>query len=99
MFILSQFLDLPLTSYLSLSSPPIIQSTPQLTALFVYSTLFISFITYARFCTLVIRDITNFMGIACFTVRKMDSEGKWIDVQEDAPAAVEAREARDAKEK
>jgi len=79
--------------------PPIIQSTPQLTALFVYSTLFISFFIYARFCTLVIRDITNFMGIACFTVKKMDSEGKWIDVQEDAPAAVEAREARDAKEK
>ncbi|KAJ7747213.1 hypothetical protein B0H14DRAFT_3117420 [Mycena olivaceomarginata] len=30
-----------------------------------------------RFCTLVINDITNFMGIACFTVRKKDKNGNW----------------------
>ena len=43
----------------------------------VYTTLAISLISYARFCTLVINDITNFLGIACFTVRKRDIVGVW----------------------
>ncbi|KIK62271.1 hypothetical protein GYMLUDRAFT_42209 [Collybiopsis luxurians FD-317 M1] len=58
--------------------PPILQSTPASTSLYVYTTLAISFAAYARFCTLVIDDITNFMGIACFTVRKKDKEGVWV---------------------
>ncbi|KIK58639.1 hypothetical protein GYMLUDRAFT_60659 [Collybiopsis luxurians FD-317 M1] len=62
--------------------PPIIQSTPRTIFLYVYATLLISFIAYARFCTLVINDITNFMGIACFTVRKKDEEGVWRDAEE-----------------
>ncbi|KAF8553808.1 Choline/ethanolaminephosphotransferase, partial [Imleria badia] len=53
-----------------LQRPPIIQSTPNRTAIFVYLTLAISFFTYARFCTLVIREIREYLGIACFTVRK-----------------------------
>ncbi|KAJ4478390.1 Choline/ethanolaminephosphotransferase [Lentinula aciculospora] len=57
--------------------PPIIQSTPFFTALYIYTTLFVSFITYARFCVLVIKDVTEFMGVACFTVRKKDGEGRW----------------------
>ncbi|KAF8875779.1 CDP-alcohol phosphatidyltransferase-domain-containing protein [Infundibulicybe gibba] len=60
-----------------LGRPPIIQTSPQNTALFVWATLIISFIIYARFCTLVIRDITNHLGIACFTVRKRDENGIW----------------------
>ena len=36
-----------------------------------------SFLVYARFVTLVIRDITNYLGIACFTVRKKDEKGDW----------------------
>jgi ethanolaminephosphotransferase len=43
----------------------------------VYLTLAISFVTYVRFCSLVIDDITNYMGIGCFVVRKKDSEGVW----------------------
>lgn len=43
----------------------------------VYLTLAISLGAYGRFCTLVINDITNFMGIACFTVRKKDKNGNW----------------------
>ncbi|KAG2144675.1 CDP-alcohol phosphatidyltransferase-domain-containing protein [Suillus bovinus] len=64
----------------------LIQSTPKRTAVFIYLTLAVSFITYARFCALVIRDITEFLGIACFTVRKKDGEGVWRetrDIQQD----------------
>ncbi|KAJ3859246.1 Choline/ethanolaminephosphotransferase [Lentinula novae-zelandiae] len=73
---------------------PIIQSTSLLTTLYVYSTFLISFIAYARFCVLVINDITNFMGIACFTVRKKDKEGHWRNVTGEAPGAVEARKGK-----
>lgn len=45
--------------------------------MFVYLTLLVSLLSYARFVTLVIRDITNHLGIACFTVRKKDKEGHW----------------------
>ena len=43
----------------------------------VLVTLGVSFVSYARFCTLVISDITNYLGIACFTVRKKDVCGQW----------------------
>ncbi|RDB19530.1 putative CDP-alcohol phosphatidyltransferase class-I family protein C22A12.10 [Hypsizygus marmoreus] len=56
---------------------PIIQSSMRNTALFVWMTLTISLIVYARFCTLVINDITDYLGIACFTVRKKDEHGVW----------------------
>lgn len=63
-------------------SDPIIQYSQKNTTIFVYLTLAMSFISYARFCTLVIQDITNYMGIACFTVRKKDSAGVWRDTKE-----------------
>lgn len=47
------------------------------TAVIVILTLGFSLLSYARFCTLVINDITNFLGIACFTVRKKDTTGQW----------------------
>jgi ethanolaminephosphotransferase len=47
------------------------------TTIFVYLTLTISIAVYARFCSLVINDITNYLGIACFTVRKKDDDGVW----------------------
>ena len=52
------------------------------TAVFIYLTLALSFFTYARFCALVIGDITEFLGIACFTVRKKDAEGVWRDTRD-----------------
>lgn len=64
------------------SRSPIIQSTPKRTAIFVYLTLAISFFTYACFCTVVIKEITEYLGIACFTVRKKDAEGKWRDTRD-----------------
>lgn len=56
------------------SRPPIIHSTPTRTAIFVHLTIAISFFTYARFCTLVIREITEYLDNACFTVRKQDTK-------------------------
>lgn len=63
--------------------PPIIQTDAKRRATVVYLTLVISFVAYARFCTLVINDITNFMGIACFTVRKKGEDGVWQDAVPD----------------
>ncbi|KAF8079248.1 CDP-alcohol phosphatidyltransferase-domain-containing protein [Lyophyllum atratum] len=60
-----------------LGRSPIIQSTMKSTTIFVWITLIISFLVYARFCILVINDITNYMGIACFTVRKKGQDGVW----------------------
>ena len=51
-------------------------------AIVVYATLLFSALSYARFCALVIRDITNFLGIACFTVRKKDKAGDWVSASE-----------------
>lgn len=52
------------------------------TALFVYVTLAVTFLSYARFCYLVINDITEYLGIACFTVRKKDKGGEWVAASE-----------------
>ncbi|KAG6887707.1 hypothetical protein C0995_013338 [Termitomyces sp. Mi166 len=56
---------------------PIIQATLKSTTIFIWVTLALSLFFYARFCALVINDITNYMGIACFTVRKKDKDGVW----------------------
>ncbi|KAF9554059.1 Choline/ethanolaminephosphotransferase [Agrocybe pediades] len=58
---------------------PIIQRSQRHTSYFVWLTLIVSFVAYARFVTLVIGDITNYLGIACFTVRKKDEKGVWRD--------------------
>ncbi|KAJ7049606.1 Choline/ethanolaminephosphotransferase [Mycena amicta] len=57
--------------------PPLVQTTETGRTLLVYTTLVISFVLYAQFCVAVINDITNFMGIACFTVRKKGKDGEW----------------------
>lgn len=57
--------------------PPLIQHSPKLTEKFVYVVLVVSFVTYARFVVLVVSDITNYLGIACLTVRKRDANGVW----------------------
>jgi len=54
-----------------------------MTAIVIFASLAISLVTYARFCTLVISEITNFLGIACFTVRKRDKDtGEWLTAEE-----------------
>ena len=54
--------------------PPIIQSTPERTAIFVYLTLAISLFAYVRFYVLVTREITEYLGIECFTLPKKNTE-------------------------
>jgi len=67
-----------------LGRPPIVQTSSKNTTIFVWVTLAIAFIAYARFVYLVIWDITNYLGIACFTVQKKDKEGKWHSAQPNA---------------
>ncbi|KAG8900825.1 hypothetical protein FRB99_005748 [Tulasnella sp. 403] len=62
---------------------PIFHRTPTSSAIFMGVSILLSFGAYVRFCTLVISDITNYLGIACFTVRKRDpATGQWITSQE-----------------
>lgn len=49
--------------------------------IFVWTTFAVSFISYARFVTLVIHDITDYLGIACFSVKKRDDKGEWLDAR------------------
>ncbi|CAE6494615.1 unnamed protein product [Rhizoctonia solani] len=55
---------------------PVLHSNP---LLFILVSLAASFLAYGRFCIAVINDITNYLGIACFTVRKKDANGEWKD--------------------
>jgi ethanolaminephosphotransferase len=57
--------------------PPLIQHSPERTEKFVYVVLVVAFVTYARFVMLVISDITDYLGIACLTVRRRDANGVW----------------------
>ncbi|KAF9055620.1 Choline/ethanolaminephosphotransferase [Panaeolus papilionaceus] len=66
---------------------PIIQRSSKNTTIFVWVTLAITLISYARFVSLVIRDITNYLGIACFTVRKRDEKGVWKNAQPDSKSS------------
>jgi ethanolaminephosphotransferase len=60
-----------------------LQTSSKNTTFFVWVTLIVSFIAYGRFVTLVIRDITNYLGIACFTVGKKGNGYSANSVQPD----------------
>jgi len=61
-----------------LGRAPIIQTNTFNTAVLVWVTLLVSLVSYGRFACLVIWDITEFLGIACLTVRKKDDSGHWV---------------------
>ena len=42
--------------------------------MFVWVTLVITLTAYGRFVSLVIWDITNYLGVACFTFKKKEGE-------------------------
>ncbi|KAF8167153.1 choline ethanolaminephosphotransferase [Crassisporium funariophilum] len=63
---------------------PIVQKSSKNTTIFVWVTLAITIAAYGRFVSMVISDITNYLGIACFTVRKRDQNGEWRSAQPDA---------------
>lgn len=56
---------------------PYLLTTHTRLALAVSAYLVLTFGTYARFVYLVIDDITDYLGIACFTVRKRGPDGVW----------------------
>ncbi|KAF8346111.1 Choline/ethanolaminephosphotransferase [Amanita rubescens] len=56
---------------------PLIQYDRPRTAALVYFALLVSVFIYTRFCYKVIREVTEYLGIACFTVRKKDEKGVW----------------------
>ena len=80
-------------------SAPLIQTTPERTAQFVYFTLTVSAALYARFVTLVIRDITNYLGIACFSVQRRDVDGAWHDARDVKAHEMKAAGVREATRK
>jgi ethanolaminephosphotransferase len=43
----------------------------------VFVVLAVALVTYARFVVLVVSDVTNYLGIACLTMRKKDASGVW----------------------
>ncbi|KAG8984872.1 hypothetical protein FRB94_010715 [Tulasnella sp. JGI-2019a] len=62
---------------------PILHQTTTTSGIVVALALLTSFVAYVRFCTLVIQDITEYLGIACFSVRKRDpATGEWITAQQ-----------------
>ncbi|KAF8527387.1 Choline/ethanolaminephosphotransferase [Hysterangium stoloniferum] len=61
---------------------PVFQGSYIGTKIFVYLTLIVTFFFYERFVTLVITEITNYLGIACFTVRKKDVDGQWKEASQ-----------------
>ncbi|KAG8874511.1 hypothetical protein FRB98_008388 [Tulasnella sp. 332] len=62
---------------------PILHQSTTSTGIVVALALLTSFVAYTRFCTLVIQDITEYLGIACFTVKRRDpATGKWITAQQ-----------------
>jgi ethanolaminephosphotransferase len=60
---------------------PLFQKTLEDVRIAVYITLLASLLLYARFVVLVINDITNYLGIACFTVRKKNGNGQWKEAK------------------
>ena len=50
------------------------QTSSKNTTMLVWVTLVITLIAYGRFVSLVIWDITNYLGVACFTVKKKEGE-------------------------
>ncbi|KAH8111880.1 CDP-alcohol phosphatidyltransferase-domain-containing protein [Phellopilus nigrolimitatus] len=77
--------------------PPFFQDSYERIALAVYASLLLSFVAYARFCYLVIGDITDFLGIACFTVRKKGIDGAWHSAIPGAPTDPKLASAKKGK--
>ncbi|CED82236.1 sn-1,2-diacylglycerol ethanolamine-and cholinephosphotranferases [Phaffia rhodozyma] len=57
---------------------PVIQSTQTKSSGFILLSLFVALAIYLNFAFSVIWQITEYTGIACFTVRKKDQSGHWV---------------------
>ncbi|WWC87383.1 uncharacterized protein L201_002272 [Kwoniella dendrophila CBS 6074] len=57
---------------------PLVQSSPVAANVFIGMSFFVALFNYIRFAREVIWQITEYTGIACFTVRHKDANGQWV---------------------
>jgi hypothetical protein len=62
-------------------SAPLVQSSQSATGVFICMSFVVALFNYIRFAREVIWQICDYTGIACFTVRKKDKEGHWVDAK------------------
>ncbi|ODN74868.1 hypothetical protein L202_07172 [Cryptococcus amylolentus CBS 6039] len=58
---------------------PLVQSSPVAANVFIWMSFFVALFNYIRFAREVIWQICEYTGLACFTVRHKDKDGKWVD--------------------
>ncbi|WVN88919.1 uncharacterized protein L203_104134 [Cryptococcus depauperatus CBS 7841] len=59
--------------------PPIMQGSPIAANVFIWMSFLIALFNYVRFAREVIWQICEHTGLACFTVRHKDENGKWVE--------------------
>lgn len=65
---------------------PMVQSSPTAATVFIWMSFMIALFNYIRFAREVIWQICDYTGIACFTVRKKDPQGQWVEDEDTARA-------------
>ncbi|RSH90063.1 hypothetical protein EHS25_001396 [Saitozyma podzolica] len=58
---------------------PLVQNSPTTANVFIFMSFLIALFNYVRFAREVIWQITEYTGIACFTVRHKDEQGRWVE--------------------
>lgn len=62
---------------------PLVQNSPTAANVFICMSFFVALFNYFRFAREIIWQICEYTGIACFTVRKKDANGQWIEAGEE----------------
>ncbi|TXT13401.1 hypothetical protein VHUM_00768 [Vanrija humicola] len=58
---------------------PLVQGNAIASDVFIQMSFFVALFNYVRFAREVIWQICEYTGIACFTVRRKDAQGRWVD--------------------
>lgn len=58
---------------------PLVQSSPIAATVFIWMSFVVALFNYIRFAREVIWQVCDYTGIACFTVRKKDKRGEWVE--------------------
>ncbi|GMK57679.1 hypothetical protein CspeluHIS016_0405130 [Cutaneotrichosporon spelunceum] len=61
---------------------PLVQSSPTASNVFIWMSFFVALFNYIRFAREIIWQICDYTGMACFTVRRRDKSGRWIEAAE-----------------
>ncbi|KAI9635659.1 CDP-alcohol phosphatidyltransferase-domain-containing protein [Dioszegia hungarica] len=61
---------------------PLVQSTPVAANVFVWMSFLLALFNYIRFAREVIWQICEHTGVACFTVRRKNAQGQWVEKDE-----------------